>query len=94
MFLEAGFGLIAICLPTMASVLHMDILSKVVSGLSSLFFLFQRSRKTEEPGVDGHERIYTQPSLSPGARSMQSIELQNTKVIKGTDSIEQIRSMV
>ena len=101
MFLEACFGLIAICLPTLSTLLHMDILSKLVSGLSSLFSLRQRSRDTEEPGVDGHERIYTQPSVSAGARktsdvedSMQSFELQNAKVIKVTDDIEQIRSMV
>ena len=101
MFLEAGFGLIAICLPTLAAVLHMDILSKIVSGLSSLFSLRQHSRDTEGPWIEGHERIYEQPSTSAGAGkssevkdSMQSFELQNAKAIKVTDDIEQTRSMV
>ena len=101
MFLEACFGLIAICLPSLAAVLHMDILSKLVSGLSSLFSLRQRSRENEGPWIDGHERIYEQPSTSAGAGktsdvkdSMQSFELQNAKAIKVTDDIEQTRSMV
>ena len=101
MFLEACFGLIAICLPSLAAVLHMDILSKLVSDLSSLFSLRQRSRENEGPWIDGHERIYEQPSTSAGARkssdvkdSMQSFELQNAKAIKVTDDIEQTRSMV
>ena len=101
MFLEACFGLIAICLPTLAAVLHMDILSKLVSGLSSLFSLRQRSRETEGPWIDGHERMYEQPSTSAGASknsdvkdSMQSFELQNARAIKVTDDIEQTRSIV
>ena len=101
MFLEACFGLITICLPTLAALLHMDILSKLVSGLSSLFSPRQRSRESEGPWMDGHERIYEQPSTSAGAHkssdvqaSMHSFELQNAKAIKVTDDIEQTRSIV
>ena len=101
MFLEACFGFIAICLPTLSAVLHVDILSKLVQGLSSLFSLRQRSREADAPWVDGHERIYPQPSISATARhgsdvkdSLQSFEMQNATVIKVTDNIEQTRSMV
>lgn len=46
------FGFIAICLPTLSAMLHMDVLSKFVHGLSSLFSLRQRSQDTEAPWVD------------------------------------------
>ena len=101
MFLEACFGLIAICLPTLSAVLKMDILSNFARGFSSLFSGRQRSRDNEAPWFDGHERTYTRPSVSVRARqssdvdnSMQSFELQNAKAIKATDNIEQTQSMV
>ncbi len=101
MFLEACFGLIAICLPTLSAVLKRDMLSNFVRGLSSLFSLRQRSRDNEAPWFDGHERTYTEPSVSARARqtsdvddSMQSFELQNAKAIKMTDDIDQTQSMV
>ena len=101
MFLEACFGLIAICLPTLSAVLHQDILSRFLRDVSSLFSLRHRSRDIEAPWADGHERMYTQPPVSARARqssdvvdSMQSFELQNLKAVQVTDSIEQTRSMV
>lgn len=94
MFLEACFGFIAISLPTLSAVLQMDILSRFVQGVSSLFSLRQRSKNTEVP-------VYTQASVSTRAcqssdveNSMQSFELQNAKGIKVVDNIEQTRSMV
>ena len=101
MFLEACLGFIAISLPTLSAVLQMDILSRFIQSVSSLFSLRQRSRDTEVPWVDGDETMFTKASVSTRAcqnseveNSLQSFELKNTKGIKVVDNIEQTRSMV
>ncbi len=101
MFLEACFGLIAICLPTLSAVLHMDILSRFLHGFTSLFSPRQRSQDTKASWGDGQERIYAQPAVPTRTHqglevedSMKSFELQSAKAIRVTDDLEQTRSMV
>jgi len=100
MFLEACFAYIAICLPSLSAILQMDLFSRFVEGLSSLFSR-DRSRDSEAPWGEGHERIYSKPTVVATARqgsdvdhSMQSFEMHDAKAIKVTNDVEQTRSMV